>query len=86
MAPVGGREWRVTDEIHHYRRNPRGRVEVIATVDERDYPGGTLGRDHPIARYHRVDAGRAWHTAWDTTRCCTRTAFSCAISKVACAM
>lgn len=60
--------------------------QVIATVDERDHPGGTPGRDHPIARCHRVDAGRAWHTAWDTTRRCTRTAFSCAISKVACAM
>lgn len=57
-----GREWRVTDEIYNYRRNPRGQVEVIATVDERDYTGGTMGNDHPIAWCQSIGDGRAWYT------------------------
>lgn len=57
-----GREWRVTDEIYNYRRNPRGSVAVIATVDEHDYAGGTMGDDHPIAWCHGFEGGRAWYT------------------------
>lgn len=61
IAARGG-EWRVTDEIYNYRRNPRGSVEVIATVDEHDYTGGTMGDDHPIAWCHGFEGGRAWYT------------------------
>lgn len=57
-----GREWQVTDEIYNYRTNPRERVQVIATVDEGDYAGGTMGRDHPIAWCHASSNGRAWYT------------------------
>lgn len=57
-----GREWKVTDEIYNYRDNPRERVQVIATVDESDYAGGTMGDDHPIAWCHASAKGRAWYT------------------------
>jgi type 1 glutamine amidotransferase len=54
--------WVVTDEMYNYRSNPRNAVRVTATVDERDYEGGTMGADHPIAWCHRYDGGRAWYT------------------------
>jgi uncharacterized protein len=54
--------WTVTDEIYNYRSNPRGQVQVTATVDERDYQGGTMGADHPISWCHAYDGGRAWYT------------------------
>ena len=59
---VQGREWKVTDEIYNYRDNPREHVKVIATVDESDYSGGTMGDDHPIAWCHASAKGRAWYT------------------------
>jgi uncharacterized protein len=54
--------WRVTDELYNYRRNPRPHAEVVATVDERTYAGGTMGDDHPIAWCHARFGGRAWYT------------------------
>lgn len=54
--------WRITDELYNYRSNPRERVRVIATVDERGYAGGKMGRDHPIAWCRRIGAGRSWYT------------------------
>ncbi|MCC4587582.1 ThuA domain-containing protein [Xanthomonas melonis] len=57
-----GKSWPITDEIYNYRHNPRGQVQVIATVDERLYAGGTMGADHPIAWCHAFDGGRAWYT------------------------
>src|SRR3546814_7271324 len=61
LAPHG-REWRVTDELYNYRRNPRPRVHVVATVDADGYDGGTMGADHPIAWCHAPDKDRAWYT------------------------
>jgi len=60
-APTEAR-WPVTDELYNYRVNPREQVEVIATVDEREYDGGTMGADHPIAWCHAFDGGRSWYT------------------------
>lgn len=61
-GPGGVQRWRVRDEIYNYRRNPRPAVEVIATVDESAYAGGTMGADHPIAWCHGRAGGRAWYT------------------------
>jgi len=55
-------DWTVTDEIYNYRSNPREQVTVLATVDEDDYEGGTMGEDHPIAWCHAYSGGRAWYT------------------------
>jgi type 1 glutamine amidotransferase len=57
-----GTSWPVRDELYNYRSNPRGVVQVTATVDERMYQGGTMGADHPIAWCHRFDGGRSWYT------------------------
>jgi type 1 glutamine amidotransferase len=55
--------WTRTDEWYNFALNPRGRVHVLMSVDERTYIGGTMGADHPIAWYHAYDGGRAWYTA-----------------------
>ncbi|MCD9031402.1 ThuA domain-containing protein [Luteimonas sp. Y-2-2-4F] len=54
--------WRIEDELYNYRRNPRPRVRVIATLQERTDGGGTMGADHPIAWCHQRLGGRAWYT------------------------
>ncbi len=61
-GPGGLQRWQVTDELYNYRRNPRPAVEVIATVDESGYAGGTMGSDHPIAWCQAAAGGRAWYT------------------------
>jgi glucose/arabinose dehydrogenase len=55
-------QWNRTDEWYNYRVNPRGKVHVLATLDESSYSGGADGFDHPIAWYHDFDGGRAWYT------------------------
>jgi type 1 glutamine amidotransferase len=55
--------WIRTDEWYNFAVNPRGRVHVLMSMDERTYIGGTMGADHHIAWYHAYDGGRAWYTA-----------------------
>lgn len=57
-----GTPWPIRDELYNYRDNPRGRVQVVATVDERRYEGGSMGADHPITWCHRFGGGRSWYT------------------------
>ncbi len=59
---LDGAPWPVHDEIYNYKRNPRGHVQVTATVDPAMYEGGTMGEDHPIAWCRAFDGGRAWYT------------------------
>ena len=54
--------WARTDEWYNYRGNPRGRVHVLATLDEQTYGGGTMRGDHPIAWCHAYDGGRSFYT------------------------
>jgi type 1 glutamine amidotransferase len=54
--------WQRSDEWYNFRRNPRGSVDVIITLDEASYEGGTEGSDHPIAWSHELDKGRAIYT------------------------
>jgi hypothetical protein len=37
-------------------------VNVLLTVDESTYAGGTMGADHPIAWYHAYGGGRSFYT------------------------
>lgn len=60
-------EWVRTDEWYDFRSSPRGRVRVLATLDEASYEGGRMGEDHPIAWCHAYDGGRAWYTAMGHT-------------------
>lgn len=58
-----GQSWVRTDEWYNFRTNPRGKVRVLATLDESSYAGGDMG-DHPISWCHVVDGGgRSWYTA-----------------------
>jgi len=56
------RPWVRRDEWYNFRRNPRGNVTVLATLDERTYTGGTMPSDHPIMWYHTFEGGRSFYT------------------------
>jgi type 1 glutamine amidotransferase len=62
------REWRRTDEWYVYNQNPRGRVKVLAAVDDSTIEGANMGGDHPIAWYHEFEGGRAWYTGGGHTK------------------
>jgi type 1 glutamine amidotransferase len=55
--------WTRTDEWYDFRDNPRGRVQVLAVVDESSYQGGGMGADHPVSWCHEQGRGRSWYTA-----------------------
>ena len=57
------RRWQRRDEWYNFRRNPRGSVNVLATLDERSYTGGTMAPDHPIIWSHAYEGGRSFYTA-----------------------
>lgn len=58
------KRWVRTDEWYSFAENPRGRVHVLATLDERTYaPADAMGADHPIAWCHSFEGGRVWYTA-----------------------
>jgi type 1 glutamine amidotransferase len=65
LLPVA---WPRTDEWYNFRTNPRGRVHVLATLDEGTYSGGSMGADHPIAWCQEIAGGRAIYTAGGHTR------------------
>lgn len=53
--------WKWKDEWYDFKVNPRGKVKVLASVDEKTYKGGEMG-DHPIIWYQMYDGGRAFYT------------------------
>src|SRR3954453_1949158 len=57
------------DEWYAFRSDPRGRVHVLATLDERTYDprNAAMGADHPIASCHRYAGGRSVYTAMGHT-------------------
>lgn len=57
------RPWTRVDEWYEFDRNPRGKVHVLATVDESTYEGGAMGADHPISWCRPFRGGRSWYTA-----------------------
>ena len=61
--------WSRQDEWYAFKSNPRRRVRVLATVDERTYPAGdsAMGADHPIAWCRREGRGRSVYTAMGHT-------------------
>lgn len=55
--------WKFKDEWYDFVENPRSKkVTVLATVDEKSYPGGGMGEDHPIIWCHEKFGGKAWYT------------------------
>jgi len=68
--------WTREDEWYSFDRNPRGKVRVLASIDESSYdvddnqwfPGikQRMG-DHPLVWCHEYDGGRAFQTAMGHT-------------------
>ncbi|MBB5869262.1 glucose/arabinose dehydrogenase [Allocatelliglobosispora scoriae] len=58
-------KWSKSEEWYSFQSNPRPRVHVLASVDEKTYTPGTsaMGADHPFAWCQNYDGGRAWYTA-----------------------
>lgn len=53
--------WQRTDELYNFKNlNPD--VNVLITVDESSYEGGSMGGHHPMSWYHEYDGGRAFYT------------------------
>ncbi|GAB4450180.1 MAG: hypothetical protein OHK0015_55450 [Chloroflexi bacterium OHK40] len=55
--------WTRTDEWYNFRAPPGDEVQVLLTIDEASYSGGTMGASHPMSWYHLYAGGRAWYTA-----------------------
>lgn len=51
------------DEWYNFQNDPSAVVNVLVTIDETSYNGGTMGASHPISWSHTYDGGRAWYTA-----------------------
>ena len=56
-------QWSRTDEWYNFTVSPRGKVHVLASLDEKSFHGGTMGADHPVAWCREVGKGRLWYTA-----------------------
>ncbi|MDO5979515.1 ThuA domain-containing protein [Flavivirga spongiicola] len=53
--------WVKKDEWYNFKNiNPD--INVLITIDETTYEGGTNGENHPISWYHNFDGGRAFYT------------------------
>lgn len=60
--------WTRKDEWYDFKQNPRSKVHVLMTVDEKTYQGGKMGDDHPITWCHEFEGGRSWYTAMGHTK------------------
>ncbi len=58
--------WERTDEFYNYR-DIQDDLNVLVTIDESTYEGGTNGDFHPMVWYHEFDGGRAFYTAMGHT-------------------
>ncbi|MCC6461419.1 MAG: ThuA domain-containing protein [Saprospiraceae bacterium] len=53
--------WVRKDEFYAYKEL-NSEVNVLITIDEKSYQGGTMGDYHPMAWYHEFDGGRAFYS------------------------
>jgi cytochrome c len=60
--------WSRLDEWYDYQTNPRGKVHVLTSLDEKTYTGGTMGFDHPNTWCQDYDGGRSWYTGLGHTK------------------
>lgn len=54
--------WTRTDEWYNFKQAPDS-VQVLLTIDESTYHGGTMGTNHPMSWCHPYDGGKAFYTA-----------------------
>ncbi len=55
--------WLRRDEWYDFDKNPRSTSNILLTVEERSYTGGSMGWDHPIAWTREVGSSRVFYTA-----------------------
>lgn len=55
--------WVRRDEWYDFDRNPRSTSNILLTLDEQSYVGGTMGEDHPIAWTREQGTSRVFYTA-----------------------
>lgn len=55
------RPWKRTDEWYDFK-NIQSDLQVLISIDETSYSGGSNGPNHPMAWYHNFDGGRAFYT------------------------
>jgi cytochrome c len=60
--------WSRQDEWYDYQTDPRGKVHVLTSLDEKSYTGGTMGYDHPNTWCQDYDGGRSWYTGLGHTK------------------
>jgi type 1 glutamine amidotransferase len=62
--------WVRTDEHYSFRENPRGKVQVLISLDEASYaPGKDAMGDHPVVWYQDLEGGgRSFYTALGHTK------------------
>jgi type 1 glutamine amidotransferase len=61
------KKWTRKDEWYNYKYLNKN-VNVLLTLDESTYEGGTHGDYHPISWYHKYDGGRAFYTGLGHTQ------------------
>ena len=54
--------WERFDEWYNFKKAPGAEVNVLISIDEKSYEGGSNGDSHPMAWYHEFDGGRAFYT------------------------
>lgn len=54
--------WQRTDELYNFKKLNKD-VQVLISVDESSYKGGTMGAFHPMSWYHDYEGGRSFYTA-----------------------
>ncbi|HZV67911.1 MAG TPA: ThuA domain-containing protein [Saprospiraceae bacterium] len=54
--------WTRTDEWYNFKQPPSN-VQVLLTIDESTYQGGTMGANHPMSWCHAYDGGKSFYTA-----------------------
>lgn len=55
------KKWKRFDEWYNFK-NIQPDLNILLSLDEKSYKGGTNGENHPIAWYHEFDGGRSFYT------------------------
>lgn len=55
--------WDWFDEWYNFKSNPRDKVTVTMSIDEKGYTGGTMGVDHPISWCRDFEGARTFYTS-----------------------
>lgn len=60
--------WVREDEWYNFDTPFPEKLNVLVTIDENSYSGGTMGDFHPISWFHEIENGRSFYTAMGHTK------------------